>query len=95
MDLTLSASALRDPRAPGLHERLARRAFHRLLSRLADGELTLVDAGGRTRFGRPGGLRATVEVRDPRFYPAALLGGAWVRAAPTPKGRGGPTTWCR
>jgi len=58
-------------------DRLARRLVLRLLGRIHDGELTILEGFERLTFGdtsprRP--LRATVEVRSPRFYPALLRG---------------------
>ena len=57
--------------------RPARRAVHARLRRLHEGELTLVEAGERFRFGSPGARpRATVFVRDPAFYAALALRGS-------------------
>ncbi len=53
-------------------ETLAERLVRRQLSRLAHGELTV---GGDT-FGRGGGLKATVRVRDARFYAEVAYGGS-------------------
>jgi cyclopropane-fatty-acyl-phospholipid synthase len=57
--------------------RVARRLVLRLLDRIHDGELTIVENGERFTFGetpalRP--LRVTLEVRSPRFYRALLRG---------------------
>ncbi len=57
--------------------RQARRAVHARLRSLRDGHLTLVDPGGRFRFGDPRArLRSTVWVRDPAFYTALALRGS-------------------
>jgi cyclopropane-fatty-acyl-phospholipid synthase len=58
-------------------DRLARRLVLRLLGRIHDGELTIIEGSERLTFGdtsalRP--LRVTLEVRSPRFYPALLRG---------------------
>jgi cyclopropane-fatty-acyl-phospholipid synthase len=58
-------------------DRLARRLVLRLLGRIHDGELTIVEGSKRSTFGaapalRP--LRVTVRVRSPRFYRALLRG---------------------
>jgi cyclopropane-fatty-acyl-phospholipid synthase len=58
-------------------DRLARRLVLRLLERIHDGELTILDGAQRLVFGdtpalRP--LRVTVRVRSPRFYTALLHG---------------------
>jgi cyclopropane-fatty-acyl-phospholipid synthase len=58
-------------------DRLARQLVLRLLGRIHDGELTIVEGSERLTFGdtsalRP--LRVTVEVRSPRFYRALLRG---------------------
>jgi cyclopropane-fatty-acyl-phospholipid synthase len=72
---------LADPKTaaqqPALVDRLARRAFVGLLSRLEEGVLTLVDGSGRSEWGKPSpdGLAATLEVRDPAFFRSVLLGG--------------------
>jgi cyclopropane-fatty-acyl-phospholipid synthase len=57
--------------------RLARAIVLRLLRRIHDGELTILENGKRLTFGdasplRP--LRVTVEVRSPRFYRTLLRG---------------------
>ncbi len=57
--------------------RLARSIVLRLLRRIHDGELTIVENGERLTFGDtspPRPLRVTVEVRSPRFYRALLRG---------------------
>jgi len=63
--------------ALSLATRLGRRAVLHRLEALADGELTIVEADERQRFGRPGpdALAATVTVRDPRFWSALARGG--------------------
>jgi cyclopropane-fatty-acyl-phospholipid synthase len=58
-------------------DRLARQLVLRLLRRIHDGELTIIEGSERLTFGdtsplRP--LRVAVEVRSPRFYPALLRG---------------------
>jgi cyclopropane-fatty-acyl-phospholipid synthase len=61
---------------PGRVDRWARRAVHERLGRIRRGALTLVEAGRTQRFGDPAAsLRATVHVRDPRFYRAMVLRG--------------------
>ena len=60
-------------------ERTAERALRARLSTLEHGEVTLVDGGGRAAYGRATArcpLRATVHVRDPRFYADAAFGGS-------------------
>jgi cyclopropane-fatty-acyl-phospholipid synthase len=52
----------------------ARRTIRALLGRIRAGQLTLVEGGRRTTFGR-GTPQATVVVRDPRAWPALLRGG--------------------
>jgi cyclopropane-fatty-acyl-phospholipid synthase len=69
------------PARPTLGIRLARRAVCsrlRALDRGQAGELILADGAERIRFGRPApdGLRATVRVRDPRFWTALATGGS-------------------
>ena len=58
-------------------DRLARRIVLRLLRRIHDGTLEIVEDSERHAFGEPGAARAlqvTVEVRSPRFYRALLRG---------------------
>jgi cyclopropane-fatty-acyl-phospholipid synthase len=54
-------------------ERLAKRIVERLLTRIENGSLTVVDGEARTVYGS-GVPAATVEVRDPRFWPMLLRG---------------------
>lgn len=55
---------------------LGRRILLGRLARLAHGRLFLEEAwGGRHEFGRDDAPRATLVVRDPRFYRAIVLGG--------------------
>jgi cyclopropane-fatty-acyl-phospholipid synthase len=54
---------------------LAREIVLRLVSRLSTGRLELVEPGGRRLLLGPGGApSATVQVRDPRAWPALLHG---------------------
>jgi cyclopropane-fatty-acyl-phospholipid synthase len=53
---------------------IAERAIRALLSRMAAGQLTLVEDGRRSTYGG-GTPQATVVVRDPRAWPALLRGG--------------------
>jgi cyclopropane-fatty-acyl-phospholipid synthase len=58
-------------------DRLARRLVLRLLGRIHDGELTILEGSERVTFGgtqTPHPLRVTVRVRSPRLYPALLRG---------------------
>lgn len=60
-------------------EGLAERALRRRLEQLVHGELTLVDGGRRTTYGRPTArcaLQCTVHVRDRRFYVEVAFGGS-------------------
>ncbi len=61
----------------GLTDRACRATLARWLSRLTQGEITLIEGSERTRFGSPGvaGLRCAVRVHHPRFYRDAVLGG--------------------
>ncbi|HTR11093.1 MAG TPA: cyclopropane-fatty-acyl-phospholipid synthase family protein [Paraburkholderia sp.] len=70
----MSSNALQRPL-----ERLAERALRARLSKLAHGEVTLVDGARREVYGRATprcALRATVHVRDARFYAEAAFGGS-------------------
>jgi len=67
---------------------LGRRAMLGLLSRLPDGEITVVEDGERHRFGRRTercNLSATIEVGHPQFWADAAFGGtvgsgeSWIR----------------
>jgi cyclopropane-fatty-acyl-phospholipid synthase len=68
--------------APALAAPLARtseRLLRAQLGRLEHGELTLVDGARRDTFGRPDArcpLRATLHVRDARFYAETAFGGS-------------------
>jgi cyclopropane-fatty-acyl-phospholipid synthase len=69
-------SGMRDA---SLSERLARRAFLRLMRNLSTGRLVLEDTGQRHVFGpdAPGGeLDVHVQIHDPAFYVSALLEGS-------------------
>ena len=57
---------------------LGRRALLGELGRITAGRLAIVDGGTRHEFGRPAadGLRATIEVRDPRFWADVAFGGS-------------------
>jgi cyclopropane-fatty-acyl-phospholipid synthase len=57
-------------------DRCARSGVHRVAKEIADGSVTLRDSDGTVAFGAPGGLSAAIDVRDPRFYRRALLGGS-------------------
>jgi cyclopropane-fatty-acyl-phospholipid synthase len=62
---------------PGLLDRLARRLVLRLLSRMRQGELVLVEEHRRLHFGAgdgEGSLSAELHVRSPRFYRDFLRG---------------------
>ena len=54
-------------------QRMARRIVLGLLSRLRDGQLTIVEGNQRLTFGH-GGPQTTVEVRSPRVWPLLLRG---------------------
>lgn len=54
---------------------MASRAMMLKLRDLQHGCLTLTDQQGMHRFGNSAELQATIEVRDPRIYRAAVLGG--------------------
>ncbi len=58
-------------------QRMARRILERRLAQLTGGRITLVEGGDRRPVGREGddGIGVEIEVRDPRFYPAVVLGG--------------------
>jgi len=56
-------------------DRTARRALYGRLAGLRGGELYVCDAGGRERFGAASDLRARIDVRNPRFFRNAVLGG--------------------
>jgi cyclopropane-fatty-acyl-phospholipid synthase len=78
-----------DPRRrAGPIQSLGRRAMLGLLSRLPDGEITVIEDGQRHRFGRRSercGLSATIEVERPQFWADAAFGGtvgageSWIR----------------
>lgn len=53
----------------------ARTAAHRLLSRLHGGQLTVVEDGHEERYGTPGDITARLEVREPRMWRRAIIGG--------------------
>ncbi|MGB8425169.1 MAG: cyclopropane-fatty-acyl-phospholipid synthase family protein [Desulfobacterales bacterium] len=60
-------------------DRVSRRIFLALLSKIRKGRLLLVDNGRRHVFGErhlTGGLSAEIRVRHPRFYSRAILGGS-------------------
>jgi cyclopropane-fatty-acyl-phospholipid synthase len=54
---------------------LARRLLHGQLARLREGEITLSDEWGTTRYGASGGLHTDIQVHDPAFYADVLFGG--------------------
>lgn len=62
----------------GLLDRIARGLLFRVLDRLDEGSLTLVEGSWRRRFGggHSGGESLTVEVHDARFYRRLILGGS-------------------
>jgi cyclopropane-fatty-acyl-phospholipid synthase len=60
--------------------RLPRRAVHAVLARIRTGQLTVVEDGRRTTFGR-GTPAAIVVIRSPRAWPALLRGGLGVAEA--------------
>jgi len=71
--------AIRPTPRPDLLQGLARRTVLARLAGLADGELTVVDAGQRHRFGRAGGAGdpvVTVTVHDPQFYADVAFAGS-------------------
>jgi len=78
-----------DPRRrAGPIQALGRRAMLGLLSRLPDGEITVIEDGERHRFGRRSercALAATIEVEHPQFWADAAFGGtvgageSWIR----------------
>jgi cyclopropane-fatty-acyl-phospholipid synthase len=80
-----SATPARAPagRAPTPSERAARAIVHRILARVAGGEIELADGAALHRFGAPSadGLRARIDVRSPAFHPALLRGGRGAGAA--------------
>jgi len=56
---------------------LARALVTKQLAALAQGEITIVERGGMsTRFGRPGGLAATVDVLNDHFWTDTAFGGS-------------------
>ena len=55
---------------------LAERVLRDRLAALRGGTVVLRDAGTESRFGPDAGTAVVVEVRDRRFYPAVILGGA-------------------
>jgi cyclopropane-fatty-acyl-phospholipid synthase len=60
-----------------MNDSLARSLVHRLLSRMRDGRITLVEGDRTTVFGDAGGepaLAVTVTVNDPAFYTRMLRG---------------------
>jgi len=50
--------------------------IERRLSGLRQGSLVVMEDGELRRFGRPGGMEATIEIHDPRFYRRLLMRGA-------------------
>jgi len=79
----MSTQLLPDPRVreasvPRGLTALARRALLGALGKIADGELTVLEAGSRLEFGARAtdGLRTTIEVRDPRFWAEVAFGGS-------------------
>jgi cyclopropane-fatty-acyl-phospholipid synthase len=56
---------------------LCRRALHKVLGHLTKGHVRVTDADGNTsEYGNAASdLSAHIQVRDPQFYPAAVLGG--------------------
>ena len=57
--------------------KLARTLVAKQLTALAEGEITIVERGGRRRFGRPGSeLAATVEVVNDHFWTDTAFGGS-------------------
>jgi len=76
------------PAQAGPVQSLGRRAMLGLLTRLPDGEITVVEDGQRHRFGRRTGrcdLAATIEVGHPQFWADVAFGGtvgageSWIR----------------
>jgi cyclopropane-fatty-acyl-phospholipid synthase len=60
----------------GFIDRLARRLVVRKLAGMRRGQVTLVDSGGTFDYGQNDELHATIEVRHPRFYRDAVVGGS-------------------
>ena len=56
-------------------DRTARRALYSRLAGLRGGELYVCDADGRERFGAASDLHTRIDVRNPRFFREAVLGG--------------------
>jgi cyclopropane-fatty-acyl-phospholipid synthase len=73
----IPTAVLRESRAARTLAALGRRALLGELARIHDGELTILENGRRHAFGRRAadGLRATIEVRDPRFWADVAFGG--------------------
>ncbi len=65
-------------RAPNRAGSWSERLLFRALAEIAEGQLELNYRGTTEHFGQaaPDGLRAAIEVRDPRFFQAAVLGGS-------------------
>ena len=72
---TTATAAARTAAKPGWIHGFARRLLTAQLSTLRRGEILLQDAWGSTRLGETADLRATVSVRDPRFFREAVAGG--------------------
>lgn len=76
-DNTLTDTLATRPARASLVDRGCRNLLHRKLRALSDGEIRVVDETSSHVFGSPAtsGLRACIEVRDPRTYRAVALGG--------------------
>jgi len=72
------AAVNRDAASLGVASRLGRWAVQARLNRVREGQVVLVDGGGRHCYGQiaADGLKAAIEVKDPRFYRLALMGGS-------------------
>lgn len=74
-------------KAPRFFDRLLRRLAFRGLRRITDGSIEVQDATTHSQFGNESPLRASVGVRDPRFYRGLLLGGSVGAAAAFSRGQ--------
>ncbi len=74
----LPGRRLRDASVPRGLAALARRALIGAFGKITDGEFTILESGARLEFGERAadGLRATIEVRDPRFWAEVAFGGS-------------------
>ncbi len=76
MSTPVEAFSLPAGRQQSRLDEVCRFLVHRQLTRLTHGRLCITDGTGQREFGREDGFVAEVEVNDPRFYRALVVGGS-------------------